>query len=136
MNKYPSDIPYTLSKNDLEGRLIKINRTRDNPILVRIMEVKEDGDRLGKRTILVKHVLKNKYELTLAKYLRSVTKNEVFTTMIHQFDTSDGWKNNTEISNKDKQYTNTGKCLDRFVERTAIVVNSKEHKISTDIIHR
>ncbi len=136
MNKYPSDIPYTLSKNDLEGRLIKINRTRDNPILVRIMEVKEDGDRLGNRTILVKHVLKNKYELTLAKYLRSVTKNEVFTTMIHQFDTSDGWKNNTEISNKDKQYTNTGKCLDRFVERTAIVVNSKEHKISTDIIHR
>jgi len=136
VNKYPSDIPYTLSKNDLEGRLIKINRTRDNPILVRIMEVKEDGDRLGNRTILVKHVLKNKYELTLAKYLRSVTKNEVFTTMIHQFDTSDGWKNNTEISNKDKQYTNTGKCLDRFVERTAIVVNSKEHKISTDIIHR
>lgn len=136
MNKYPSDIPYTLSKNDLEGRLIKINRTRDNPILVRIMEVKEDGDRLGNRTILVKHVLKNKYELTLAKYLRSVTKNEVFTTIIHQFDTSDGWKNNTEISNKDKQYTNTGKCLDRFVERTAIVVNSKEHKISTDIIHR
>lgn len=136
MNKYPSDIPYTLSKNDLEGRLIKINRTRDNPILVRIMEVKEDGDRLGNRTILVKHVLKNKYELTLAKYLRSVTKNEVFTTMIHQFDTSDGWKNNTEISNKDKQCTNTGKCLDRFVERTAIVVNSKEHKISTDIIHR
>lgn len=133
--KYPSDIPYTLSKSDLEGRLIKI-KTNEEPNLVRINEVKEDGDRKGNRTILVKHVLQNKTELVLAKHLRSVKKREKFTVIKREFETKNGWKSIDEISEDEKQYSNTGKVFDRFIERTAIVKNHMESDISHTVIQR
>jgi|AntRauMinimDraft_4_1070384.scaffolds.fasta_scaffold01391_5 hypothetical protein len=135
VNKYPSDVPYTLSKDDLEGRLIQVGGKHE-PILARIIEVKQDGDRLGNRTVLIKHILENNTELVLAKHLRSVSHKQEFNTVIRQFETRSGWKTNEEISDEDKKYSNTGKALDRFIERTAVVSSATEHKTSTTVFNR
>ncbi len=134
--KYPEKIPYTLSKKDLENRLLEIRRNNE-AILVRVREVKEDGDRKGNRTVLVKHVLENNTELVLAKHLRSITKNKEYTVIIRQFEIKQGvWRTRDEITEEDIQYTNTGKSVDRFVERTAIIKNSQEHETITNIFQR
>lgn len=135
-NKYPKQIPYTLSKKKLENRLLEIRRNNED-ILVRVIEVKEDSNRNGNRTVLIKHVLENNTELVLAKHLRSITKNKKYTKIIRQFEINQGvWKNEDEINKKDIKYTNTGKQIDRFVERTAIIKNEKEHETITNIFQR
>ncbi len=134
--KYPEKIPYKLSKQNLEGRLLEIRR-HDKPILVRVIEVKNDSDRKRNRTVLVKHVLKNNTELVLAQHLKKITRNKEYTVTIRQFEIKQGvWKNKTEITNEDIQYTNTGKSIDRFVERTAIIKNAYEHESITNVFKR
>lgn len=133
--KYPEKVPYILSKSNLEGRLIQIHRN-STPILGRIIEVKKDGDRMGNRTVLIKHVLENNTELILAKHLRSVSHKQEFNITTRQFDTRSGWKIEDNISEDEKMYSNTGKIIDRFVEKTAVVINPKEHELYTNIFHR
>jgi len=134
--KYPEKIPYTLSKQNLENRLLEIRRNK-RAILVRVIEVKEDADRIGNRTVLVKHVLEDNTELVLAKHLRSVTKNKEYTVTIRQFEIERNvWKTTHEITDEDVQYTNTGKAVDRFIERTAIIKNAQEHETITNVFQR
>lgn len=134
--KYPEKVPYVLSKNNLENRLLELTRNNED-ILVRVIEVKKDGDRKGNRTVLVKHVLENNTELVLAKYLQSVTKNKKYVVNMREFKTKQNkWKSEQDIKDESIQYSHTGKYIDRFVERIAIIKNSYEHETIINVSNK